>query len=134
MKQTSIVLIDDNPLLTDAYSQALSEAGFLVHVAYDGNVGLDIIEKKHPDIVLLDLRLHGANGLSVLEAIKHNEATKDILIIVFTMDDSSETERRAMKAGATLFLGKRTCSIEQLVEHISTVASSIVPPPSELSI
>lgn len=128
MKQISILLIDDNPLLTDAYSQALSDANFKVTVTHDGTEGLKIIHNERPNIVLLDLRLHGVDGLTILDSIKKNDTTKDIIVIIFTMDEKPDTERTALKLGASLFLKKRTCSIKELIEHITMMAAKISNP------
>lgn len=113
-----IVLVDDNPLLTDAYSAALTKAGFTVHVTHDGPEGILLSKELVPQLILLDIRLHGMNGIEVLEQLKQHEKTRDIPVIVFTMSEEEAHKKRALALGAVAYLNKGAISLKELVEHV----------------
>lgn len=117
---STIVLVDDNPLLADAYSTALTKAGFTVRVAHDGSEGILLSKELVPQLILLDIRLHGMNGIEVLEQLKQHEKTRDIPVIVFTMSEEKAHKERALALGAVEYLNKNDTSLKELVEHITS--------------
>jgi len=67
-----ILIIEDDPFLSEMYAAKFNQAGFEVGVAADGQEGLEKIEKERPDLILLDIVLPKADGFDVLEKIKKN--------------------------------------------------------------
>ncbi|MBF0560180.1 MAG: response regulator, partial [Nitrospirae bacterium] len=63
---SKILVVDDEPLLRKAFSRVLTGAGFSVIEATDGRKVLPILEHEKPDIVLLDLKMPGMDGIDVL--------------------------------------------------------------------
>ena len=99
-----ILVIDDEKRIREACREVLSDKGFEVSVAPDGDDGLRKIEAAHFDIVLLDLMLPGLSGIEVLAKI-HSVHT-DTVVIVITGYATLEHSIEAMKKGAFDFIPK----------------------------
>ncbi len=100
----SILIIDDEDNIRRYLSQALVKEGFEVFTAEYGKEGLDLLIRKHIDIVLLDLNLPDVNGLNILREMKRIDVESMIIIITAYGDIVSAVE--AMKLGAYDFLTK----------------------------
>lgn len=103
-KKSVILVIDDEESMRDSCSQALEKDGFLTYTAEDGSVGLEKIKQAKPDLVLIDLKMPGINGLVVLEKAK--EIDSNIIAVVITGYATIESAVEAMKKGAYDFLPK----------------------------
>ncbi|HXV67388.1 MAG TPA: sigma-54 dependent transcriptional regulator [Nitrospira sp.] len=104
MKGLSILLVDDEPLMRLSMVDALEAAGYDVHAAASGTEGVDAIGKKTFDLLITDLRLPGADGLTVLKAAKEKAPQTEALVI--TAHGSVETAVGAMKLGAFDYITK----------------------------
>jgi DNA-binding NarL/FixJ family response regulator len=96
-----ILIVDDHPLFRDGLRQALSLEEDLQVIGYceDGDSAMRAIRKLEPNIVLLDVRLPGMNGLQVTRQIKNERL--QVSIIILTNYDETEQMIHAMRAGAT---------------------------------
>lgn len=70
MAQTKILLVEDDEILAKVLYEELSEAGFEVKQAFDGEVVLAMAKSEKPDLILLDLILPKKNGFEVLAELK----------------------------------------------------------------
>jgi CheY-like chemotaxis protein len=121
----SALLVEDN----ENFRQILSDVLLLrfstidVEVACDGEDALCKIGYLHPDIVLMDIRLPGENGLEVTRKIK--QIYTDIVIVILTGHDLPEYRQRAFRNGADCFIPKTsdTC-MEDVVARIEGAMSS----------
>jgi two-component system, OmpR family, phosphate regulon sensor histidine kinase PhoR len=102
--KTKILVVDDEKRIRDVCYEMLTGEGFLVSVANDGFVGMEIIQNEHFDIVLLDLMMPGISGMDLLEYIK--EKFPDTIVIVITGYATLEHGIGAIKNGAFDFLPK----------------------------
>lgn len=121
MKGLSVLLVDDEPLMRLSMLDALEAVGCEVHAVPTGAEGIQAIEKKTFDLVITDLRLPGADGLTVLKTAKEKAAHTEVLVI--TAHGSVETAVGAMKLGAFDYITKPFQMDELLliVERISGV-------------
>ena len=103
-KQANILVIDDQANMRDSCQQTLSRSGYYVETAENGKKGLEILEKKACDLVILDLKMPGLNGLEVLEKIKEDD--HEIVVVVITGHATIESAVEAMKKGAYDFIPK----------------------------
>jgi nitrogen regulation protein NR(I) len=94
----SILIIDDDDQLRNSFIKLLSEEGYVVDGAASGEAGLNIVKKEAPDLVILDMRLPGMNGLETFQAI-HNIEPK-LPVIIMTAFGTTETAIEATKLGA----------------------------------
>ncbi len=115
-----ILIVDDHPVVCSGLTSMLGahSAIQVIGSAASGEEALVIIEGKHPDVLLLDLRMPGMDGIAVLHALKSVE--KPPRVIVLTSFEKDEDIYRAIKAGAHGYLLKDTTESE-MVAAISIV-------------
>jgi len=100
----NILVVDDDAFMRDACQQALTKHGHSVTVAKSGRQGLSRLEKWAFDLVLLDLKMPGEDGLFVLARIK--DLDPEALVVMITAHGSIETAVQAIKLGAFDFIAK----------------------------
>jgi two-component system, OmpR family, response regulator ResD len=76
----SILVVDDEPTITDVVSRYLERAGYSTRVAGDGAAALRIAGESRPDLVVLDLMLPGMDGLEVMRRLREHERVSVILL------------------------------------------------------
>ena len=99
-----ILVIDDEQRIRDSCRMVLRSMGFTVETASDGLKGLDLIEEKHFDILLLDLMMPNMSGFDVLSRVR--DIDPDTVVIVITGYATLEHSIEAMKKGAFDFIPK----------------------------
>ncbi|HPR63319.1 MAG TPA: response regulator [Thermoanaerobaculia bacterium] len=103
----NVVVIDDDPKITNLVQVFLEQKGFRVSVEHDGLTGLKTIEKEHPDLVLCDLLLPGLHGMDLCDRVKRNASLKNIPIILMTgVYKKSKYRIDARRSGADDFIEK----------------------------
>lgn len=100
----SVLIIDDDRLIRKTLSSHLAKQGFEVYQAEDGEEGIQKFAESCPELVLLDIRLPGTDGLEVLRKIK--ERNKKTYVLVMTAFDDMRTTVEAIKLGAFEYLVK----------------------------
>jgi len=102
-----ILLVDDNALFAASAQRFLAnfESVEVVAVARDGREALDHLGREHADMVLMDLNMHGMNGLEATRRIKALDP--GIRVIVVSLDDTEEFRTAASHAGAENFVAKQ---------------------------
>ena len=98
-----VLVVDDEPVVRMSYTRSLA-AEFDAHTAPDGDEALREMERQPADVVLLDLRLPGAQGLEVLEAMKHRWPETEVVVI--TGYPSVDSAKQAVRLGAADYLAK----------------------------
>jgi two-component system, OmpR family, phosphate regulon sensor histidine kinase PhoR len=99
-----ILVVDDEKRVRDTCHKMLAADGFDVSRAESGDVGIQMIEKDHFDIILLDLMMPGLSGLETLARVR--DMHPDTVVIVITGYATVEHSIEAMKRGAFDFLSK----------------------------
>ncbi len=83
-----LLLVDDDEDMTALTSRWLTKAGYEVHTEFSGAGALSFLKSTKPDLILLDYAMPEMDGPAVLEAIRADDATKDIPVLFRTgMDD-----------------------------------------------
>lgn len=93
-----VLIIDDDDQLRSSFQRLLTEEGYQVDVAPSGEAGLEAVKKDSPDLVILDIRLPGMNGLDTFQAI--NGVDSRLPVIIMTAYGTTETAIEATKRGA----------------------------------
>jgi CheY-like chemotaxis protein len=101
-----IVLVEDNKPIRDMVTYILKEAGHDVVVAKDGPAGLDAIKTEHPDLVLLDLDLPGADGFQVLDGVRAEPQIERTPLVAFTAFAMVGEKQRVLAAGFDGYIAK----------------------------
>lgn len=123
MKQpATILVVEDDQALNDAYQMILKSANYHVLSASDGEAALDVIEKhgSDPDIILLDLRmpiLDGVGFLKRFEAPKHKKTS----IIVFSNYDAYKDIDEAYDLGAHRYVLKARATPKDLLHLVGSI-------------
>jgi DNA-binding NarL/FixJ family response regulator len=117
----SVILVDDQPLLRKGFRMVLEEEPGIVVVgeASDGAAALDLVSRRHPDVVVMDIRMPGMDGIEATRAITATEPRPRILIL--TTFDLDEYAFGALRLGASGFLLKDVLPSE-FVRAIRSVA------------
>ncbi|MGH2508345.1 MAG: sigma-54-dependent transcriptional regulator, partial [Ktedonobacteraceae bacterium] len=100
----TILIVDDEPNLPHQLARYLGKHGYEVYTASDGKMGLHVLQKNTPDLLLLDVRLPKMSGLEVLAELRKTEA--DLPVIMLTAYGDVQTAVAAMKLGASDYLTK----------------------------
>jgi CheY-like chemotaxis protein len=111
-----VVIEDDRPSL-DLITAYLAGAAVRVTKAGDGQSGLDAVRRVQPAAVLLDIRLPGIDGWSVLQALKSEAGTRDIPVIIVSIVDE---RARGAALGAAAYLVKPV-SRDALLDALAAV-------------
>lgn len=101
--------------------ERLSQEGYEIISALDGEIGLNLASAKKPDLILLDLILPKVQGLDVLKKLKETKETKETPVIILTNLEEMEKINKALELGATAYLVKANYSLEELVEKIKNL-------------
>jgi len=110
-----VLVVDDNRDLGKLTSEILKERGFRVNIAFDGVSALARIKQEPYDLMILDYRLPGISGLTVLERTLHIRPNLKTIMISAFGDDSTRT--RAKELGAYAFLDK-PFNIDKMVKVV----------------
>ena len=118
-----VVLADDQPLVRAGFRMLLDaeEDIAVVGEADNGAAALDLVRALRPDVVLMDIRMPGVDGLEALRQITGDAALEGVRVLVLTTFELDEYVFEAMRAGATGFLVKHTEPAE-LVRAVHVVA------------
>lgn len=111
----SLLVIDDNPGSLELLSSALARPDLEVLTASNPEEGLELVHKRHPQIVITDLVMPQMSGLDVLDRIMEFDPSTDVILM--TGHYSTESAVEAIKKGASDYLNKPV-SISDLRERI----------------
>ena len=115
MKGSKILLVDDEAVFTTNMGKLLTNRGYKVTAANSGDAAIQALEKENFDVVVLDLKMPGMDGLTTLKEIKKLGLFTETLIL--TGHGSIDTALEAIKLGAYDYLTK-PCEIDDLVGKI----------------
>jgi len=104
-KSKTIVIIDDNPDLL-VVLQSIFEPYYSVFTANDGKIGLQLARNMVPDLIISDIQMPYLNGIELCKAIKQDEMTNHIPVVLITSQSTNETQINSYKSGADDFIQK----------------------------
>jgi DNA-binding NarL/FixJ family response regulator len=106
----SVLVVDDSPVFRRGMSRAVAiHAGLeLVGEADGGEAALDAIERLQPDVVLLDLRMPGLDGLGVLERLREADPAPTCSVLIVSASLDEDVEQAARAAGAAGCVSKES--------------------------
>jgi signal transduction histidine kinase len=101
-----ILVVDDTPINLDAISTVLIDAGYQVSVATSGERALQNLQRRSPDLILLDVMMPGIDGFETCERIKANSKTCNIPIIFMTSLIDLNNKIKGFNCGAADYISK----------------------------
>lgn len=128
MKNIKILIADDDETLCYLLKEELVHEGYIVDIVYDGKDAIENIKKQPYDIVLLDLEMREVHGEKVLDYVKENHSTTQV--IVLTAKSDIRTAIECIRRGAYDFItkpyefGQLCVIIERAVEHKNLVLTN----------
>jgi len=115
----AILIVDDMPANLGLVVDSLSDQGFRVLVALDGEEALERAQFSQPDLILLDVKMPGIDGFETCRRLKTNERTKDISVIFMTSLTGIEDLVEGFAAGGADYVTKPV-RIDEMMARIST--------------
>ena len=102
----TILVADDDLDILSVVKTRLEKFGYHVLTAENGIHAICTSVEQHPDLIILDIKMPGANGLSVYDKLKGNIDTAFIPVIFFTAHPSAEIRKKVLGWGASNFIAK----------------------------
>lgn len=122
-KNTRILIVDDDPGMTETLADIFIEMGFGVTVAGDGYRAIEIINEQAYDFVLIDIKMPGIDGVETLEEIKRaSPSTKVILMTAYALEERTQ---KALAEGA-LSIFFKPLDIDRIVGLIEKVGQGVL--------
>ena len=118
-----ILVIDDEPEITEIIDTYLTENGFKVETNNDPHKAVDKAKEFQPDVILLDIMMPGVDGYDVCQSLKNIPDFANTPIIFLTGKDRSDDMGRSFKSGGDMFI-KKPFSCERLLEIVNIVVMS----------
>jgi CheY-like chemotaxis protein len=106
LKLKTILIIEDEIEIRNFIARVLELEGYKVLAASDGISGMNIIRDNPVSLVMLDLRLPGLDGWSILREIKRNQESSRIPVVVLTAIAETTQRKRTLRMGAASYLIK----------------------------
>jgi CheY-like chemotaxis protein len=101
-----ILVVDDNPTNLKLVSEVLENAGYQVFKAENAESAVLVIERRVPDLILMDIALPGMDGLTLTRKLKAEAATREIQIVALTAFAMKGDDLRAREAGCDGYITK----------------------------
>jgi CheY-like chemotaxis protein len=113
-----VLVVEDDRFLRRACEASLRQRGLDVIAAADGEEGLRLAQAEHPALILLDLLMPKMSGLEVLRALKGDEATRGIPVLVLSNSSRQQDVDEIMRLGAVGYLVKADLSLRALGDRV----------------
>ena len=116
-----VLLVEDNPIFRKSLKEmlALRFPGLRIQEASDGEEALQKLEETYPDLVFMDIRLPGKNGLEVTKLIK--KANADVDVVILTSYDIPEYRAAALSSGASHFFTKGSVGSDEIANCVRSI-------------
>lgn len=102
----SVLIIEDEPFIIEALSFLLEREGLEFDSYTRGEGCLDYIDKKQPDLLILDMMLPELNGMEILESLRNSNDHSDLPVLMLTAKGQKKDRQAALDAGVSLFMTK----------------------------
>jgi signal transduction histidine kinase len=105
-KDSLILVVDDTTTNIEIVSEMLTDAGFGVAIAFDGEIALKQVQHRIPDLILLDVMMPRIDGFETCKRLKKNPSTRDIPIIFMTANCDTDSKVEGLSIGAVDYITK----------------------------
>ncbi|HEV7663838.1 MAG TPA: response regulator [Chloroflexota bacterium] len=117
---TSVLVVDDEPMLRTLVADVLDEAGYFVTTASDGEQAIERLRDMRPDVLLLDLSMPGIDGWAVLESLAASKSRRGLPIGI--MSAARNVERAIPFSGAVRLISK-PFDLDDLLQTVHELAT-----------
>ena len=123
IQTAKVLVIDDEPEITDIVETFLTESGYTVEVENSARNALEKARQFIPDVILLDIMMPDVDGYNVCQEIKNDPKLAAVPVIFLTGKDRNDDMGRSFKVGGDMFI-KKPFSCERLLEIVNIVIMS----------
>ena len=117
-EKLKVLLVDDEKEFVESLSERLELRNLSAEVAYNGEQALETLKKGPPDVMVLDLRMPGIDGIEVLRKVKKKHP--DVAVVILSGHGTDKDKKEAMRLGASAYL-KKPIDVDQLVGTVHKV-------------
>lgn len=121
---TKIAIIEDDQAISQMYRIKFEAEGYAVETADNGQLGLELVDKMRPNIVLLDLMMPVMTGEEMLAKLRDTEWGKDIKVIILTNRGEQEIPPQVKKLGVTAIILKADMTPRQVAELVKSALAA----------
>ncbi len=111
-----ILIVDDEQFIREFYQELLTQEGYGVQIAKDGQEGVELALQQKPDLILLDIKMPVMDGFTTFEKLKSNSI--NVPVIFLTNIGDTEHILQAQEAAASSFLIKSNIKPEELLSEV----------------
>lgn len=116
-----ILLVEDDRFLRRACEASLRQRGYTLTTAADGEEGLRVARAERPDLVLLDMLMPKLSGLDVLRALRGDEATRALPVVILSNSSREQDVLEVTKLGISGYFVKSNLSLQELGDRIDRI-------------
>lgn len=122
---TKIAIIEDDAAINQMYRMKFETAGFEVLLADDGAHGVELVQKYHPDLILLDLQMPHMSGVEALGRIRKLPGCEQVPVIILTNLGKEEAPAGLDSLRVHSYIVKAESTPRQVVEHVKTALKQL---------
>src|SRR5678816_3709256 len=116
MKEGRVLVVDDEPMVRETLGQMLTDEGYSVDVAVDGEEALDRVHAARPDAILLDLMMPGMNGRQFLQALRDEPAYERVPVLIMTAVHGLEVNLATLGASEVV---EKPFNVDELLNKVA---------------
>jgi len=116
MKEGRVLVVDDEPMVRETLGQMLSDEGYVVDLAVDGETALERVHAARPDAILLDLMMPGMNGRQFLQALRDEPAYAHVSVMIMTAVHGLEVNLATLGASEVV---EKPFDVDELLNKVA---------------
>ena len=120
-----VAIIEDDKAIAEMYRIKFEGDGNKVFVAENGKVGLEMVEKSKPDIILLDLMMPIMTGDEMLKALRKTDWGKDVNVIILTNVSKDDAEHKLKGLKVEGYIVKAHYTPQEVVDMVKQTLSAV---------
>lgn len=120
-ESVKVLLIEDDVRVRELYELVLKMDEYAVITAETGEEGLEKARSEQPDLIFLDIRLPGMDGLEVLETLRKDEETSAIPVVILSNLDDEKTVSKGVSLGALEYVVKSRITPQDLSKRVKDI-------------
>ena len=117
-EKLKVLLVDDEKEFVESLSERLELRNLSPKIAYNGEQALETLKEGPPDVMVLDLRMPGIDGIDVLRKVRKDHP--DVAVVILSGHGTDKDKKEAMRLGASAYL-KKPIDVDQLVGTVHKV-------------
>lgn len=116
MKEGRVLVVDDEPMVRETLGHVLSDEGYVVDLAVDGESALERVHAERPDAILLDLMMPGMNGRQFLQALRDDSAFSSVPVLIMTAVHGLEVNLATLGASEVV---EKPFNVDELLNKVA---------------